>query len=374
VRTERGYRPDSVDAPHSPALRDGTSAPATKADLKTAAKMSLGLAVSGVLVWLTLRGEVPCLGGPPDCRVTKLAQLWTSLRAADYRWLALYLVMLAAIHLIRTVRWGLLLEPLGKPSFARLNRASAVGIMAMVLLPFRLGELARPLLIADSGKIRRSAALASVVVERVVDGIAMAAVLIVALLLSKPVTPDHRSLDLIRASGWCVFACFFALLVFCVAAYLQRQWAVRLTMKAFSPVSPQLARKLAEMLDAFIGGLKLVSDPRRIAWFALLTVLYWTVNGLGLMLVANLAFHLPLSTAGGPASIGTFQWAIIVGMGLFFPEPANAGNLVAYAWVLWGAQVAQYVSFGLFFLIQGQVPLGSLWRADRAEKEGQALA
>src|ERR1022692_3294746 len=51
-----------------------------------------------------------------------------------------YLGLLLVIHLVRTVRWGLLLEPLGHVGFARVNSASAVGFMLLVLLPLRLGE------------------------------------------------------------------------------------------------------------------------------------------------------------------------------------------------------------------------------------------
>ena len=136
-----------------------------------------GLAISGAALWLTLRGK-------------DLGAIADEIRQADYRYLAPYLaILLIAIHLARTVRWGILLEPVAKVPFGRLNAASAVGIMALVVLPFRLGEFARPYLVAQRPALRVSAALSSVVVERVVDGIFMGLLLVVALLAVPDGTP-----------------------------------------------------------------------------------------------------------------------------------------------------------------------------------------
>src|SRR5438045_9247623 len=116
--------------------------------------------------------------------------MWLSLRNADLRavgraiaaadpWrMAGFAAILVCIHLVRTVRWGILLEPLGHVGFKRLNSASAVGFMLLMVLPLRLGEFARPLLIArppaGAGvRLRRSGAMASIVVARIVDGIAI---------------------------------------------------------------------------------------------------------------------------------------------------------------------------------------------------------
>jgi len=359
-----------------------------KQSLSRAAKVLAGLAISALFIWLTLRGDVPCgPSEPPDCRISKLAQLWISLRTANYLALIPYAVILVAIHFMRTIRWGILLEPVGKPTFKRLNSASAIGFMALVIMPFRLGEFARPLLIAEKGKIRRSAAMASVVVERVIDGIAMGVVLIVALLFSHPATTDQKSIQLVRASGWIVCAFFAAVLAFCVVAYLKREWAVRLTERMLRPVSHKLAKKISDMLDAFIGGLKMVPDRKKIALFVILTVLYWGSNGLGMMLVARESFGFQLDVVAaftvlgvlvagvmipaGPAMIGTFHWAIIVAMSLFFPEPTRYGAIVAYAWVIWGAQFGQQVLFGLIFLLAGHISFGSLWQTNTSDEEDE---
>lgn len=336
-----------------------------------ALKVVLGLVISAFFIWLTLRG-------------TDLRQVGVSLASANYLYLVPYAAVLVAIHFCRVVRWGILLEPVGKPSFSRLNSAGAIGFMALMIMPFRLGEFARPLLIAEPGRIRRSAAMASVVVERVVDGIAMAIVLIVALLFSHPATSNQANLRWVRVGGLMVFAAFLALLVFLVVAYLKRELAVRIVERLASPVSPRLAERLAGMLDAFIGGLKLVQDRRKVALFFGLTAVYWGINGFGMALLAR-GFGLALEPAAtfavlgvlvvgvmipaGPGMLGTFQGAVLLAMQLFFPGESTEASIQAYAWVLWAAQFGQQVLFGLYFVATGRVSFGQLWESGEVEDE-----
>ncbi len=327
-------------------------------------QLAVGLAISAFFIWLTLRG-------------VELHNVIDALRAADLRYLAPYFAILTAIHFCRTLRWGILLEPVGKPTFGRLNLASAVGFMGLVVMPFRLGEFARPLLIAEHGKISPSAAMGSIVVERVVDGLCMALVLFVALFFSTPADSAPEQLAWARRGGLIVFAMFLAILAFIALAYVKRAFAVDLVRRAFSPLSTKLSEKLAGMLDAFIGGLRLVPDRRKIALFFGLTITYWSINGLGMLLLAR-GFGLDLDVAAaftllgilvigvmipaGPGMLGTFQGAVILGMELFFPGEAFKSAAFAYAWVLWAAQFGQQVLFGLYYVLLGRVSLSSLWR------------
>ena len=95
--------------------------------LKLFARTVLSLAMSAVFVWLSLRH-------------TDVRAVGRAMASAEPARLVAYVGMLLVIHLVRTVRWGLLLKPLGEVSFKRLNSASAVGWMLLVLLPLRLGE------------------------------------------------------------------------------------------------------------------------------------------------------------------------------------------------------------------------------------------
>jgi len=60
-----------------------------------------------------------------------------------------------------------------------------------------------------------------------------------------------------------------------------------------------------------------------------------------------------------------------VGMRLFFPEPAQFGAVVAYAWLVWAAQTGQQVLFGAYFLVRGHVSFGSLWQTSSADEEDE---
>jgi len=326
--------------------------------------------VSAAALWLTLRGK-------------DLGAIWAAVGEGDYRYLAPYLLVLLGIHLIRTVRWGLLLEPVAKVPFGRLNAVSAVGFMALVVLPFRLGEFARPYLVSDRPRLRVSAALSSVVVERVADGLFTGLLLIVTLLAVPEGTPG---LGFMRVAGVGVSLAFGGLLAFLVVAYLNRAMAVRLTARLLGPVSPRLAARASAMMDAFIHGLRLVPSRRKVAAFFLLTAGYWALNGWGMQLLARgFGLRLDLIDAftvlgvlvvgvmipAGPGMVGTFQGAVVLGLSLFVPREVADTRGVAYANVLWAAQIGFQVLLGMAFLFSPHVQLAKL--SASAKEAGEDL-
>ncbi|HTP26242.1 MAG TPA: lysylphosphatidylglycerol synthase transmembrane domain-containing protein [Anaeromyxobacteraceae bacterium] len=325
-----------------------------------------GLAISAAALTLTLRGE-------------RLDHIWANIVHADYVWLWPYLAILTVIHLMRTVRWGILLEPVAKVRFSRLNAVSAVGFMALMVLPFRLGEFARPYLIAERPNIRVSAALSSIVVERVADGLFTAVLLFVTLLA---VPEGTAGLHAFRLAGVIVFLSFGSLLAFLILAYKNRPRAVRLTHRLLDPFSPRLAERAAGMMDAFIHGLRLVPSRRKVAFFFGLTVLYWAASGWGIQIFArSFNFHLGLLDAytvlgglvvgvmipAGPGMVGTFQAATVGGLLLFAPnskEPA-----IAFANALWFVQLAQQTLFGLVFLFSRHIQMTRILEAPAEVEE-----
>jgi glycosyltransferase 2 family protein len=350
--------------------------------VKLAIRIVLSLAVSGVFVWLSLRH-------------TDVRAVGAAIAGADPLRVVGYLGLLLVIHLIRTVRWGILLEPLGHVPFRRLNSASAVGFMLLMLLPLRLGELARPLLIARpppgrSGvRIRRSGAMASCVVERIIDGLSVGVLGIVALHLLGT-SASGRNLGFARNAALFVAVGFFSLCLSLVLAFFLRPQALRLTRALLAPLSPRLADRLAEVLDTFISALHLGSGLR-VAAVLLLTALYWSTSAFALHLLAP-AFGMHLGrlmamtvlaiqvvgvmVPAGPGMIGTIQFFTQVGLSLFFPMavPAAAVQAAAFANTVWILQFGQQVCLGLMFLLAGHVSLRGLLLRDAAtpdDEEGE---
>ncbi|MFL5272105.1 MAG: lysylphosphatidylglycerol synthase transmembrane domain-containing protein [Anaeromyxobacteraceae bacterium] len=325
--------------------------------MKRAVQLAAGISVSVLALWLTVRGK-------------DLGAIWAAARAADYRWLLPYFAVALACYALRIVRWGVLLEPMARVRPARLVAASAVGLMALIVLPFRLGELARPCLVAE-GRLRASAALSSIVVEHIVDALSVGLVLVAALLLLPDGTPG---VGLLRFSAWVVLAGFSALAAVLAFAWRSRATAVSSLTQLLAPVAPGLAERGAAMLGAFLEGLRLVSSGRR-TLLLLLTVAYWATNAWAIALLAR-GFGFALTPAAaitvvgaivlgimipsGPGMLGTYQAGVVLGLSLFERGEGVAARAVAFANVLWAAQLGFQVVLGVAFLFSREIDLSRI--------------
>lgn len=332
--------------------------------MKRAVQTAVALAIAVGALWLTLRDK-------------PLGRIWAAARDADYRFLLPYVATLVAIHVVRTIRWGILLEPIAKVRFARLNAVSAVGFMALMVLPFRLGEFARPYLVAGED-VRASAAMSTIVVERVADGL-FTALLLVAALFSVPAAT--AGVAHWRFAGAVVFLAFLGVLAFLGIAYRNRALAVRIARAVVAPVSARAADRVAGMLDAFIHGLRMVPSRGKVALFVALTAAYWGLNAWGMQLLAR-GFGMSLGLVQSfavlgvlvvgvmipapPGMIGTFQAFTVAGLSIFVPREVVQDRGVAYAFVIWGVQLAQQVALGVFFLFSRHVRIGRLFAAPGA--------
>ncbi len=326
-------------------------------------KFGLGLAVSVASMWWALK----------DANV---AETWNAVVSASWaKTLFLYFWILVVIHLLRTLRWGNLLSELEAVPFKQLNEASAIGFMMLVVLPFRLGEFARPFLIADRSNIRRSAAMTTVVLERITDILVIALLLQVLMFFVPESAPNF---GVIHKAANVMFLVSVGGFSFLLLARWKHDLVTGLIRKVFGLLGPQRAEKVVGIVDGFVGALKQLPDRKNLMLFLLWTGLYWFINGVGMMLFANgfdcsgaegracLPLHVDMFQAhfvlcvviigmlipAGPAGAGTTQAALLVGLGVFFKDDVINSAGIAYSIALWVVQVAQQILFGLFFLIR----------------------
>lgn len=325
--------------------------------VKKTLQLIVSLAITTISFWWTFKD-------------VRWPEMWASLQSANYVWLLPYLLILTGIHLCRTLRWGNLLSGIEKVPFRKLNEASGIGFMMLIVLPFRLGEFARPFLIAQRSSIRRSSAMTSVVLERIIDGIIIAVMLRGLLFF----VPESDSLGHVRVGANIMFLVFFGGLVFLLLARWQHDRTVALIRGTFGRISPVLGEKVAYVVDGFVVALKQLPDGQNLTYFTLFTAGYWALNGIGMSVLAK-AFDngpTPLSLSlfqgfvvlavliiglmvpAAPGSAGTFQAFVVLGLSLFLPKEVVTASGVAYANVLWVAQILQQIAFGVLLMFSSQ--------------------
>ena len=110
-----------------------------------------------------------------------LQLLLKSLQGANYLYLFPIVVIIFVNMALRALRWGYLLRPIKKIGFLNLFASILIGFMANNVLPVRMGEFVRAYIIGRSERIRKSASFATVMVERLFDGLTVLGLLVVVL-------------------------------------------------------------------------------------------------------------------------------------------------------------------------------------------------
>jgi len=301
-------------------------------------------------------------------------------------YLAGFLALLAVTHFCRAWRWNNLLEPIDATlPPGRLLAISTVGFMFIMALPARLGEFVRPALIREKGRVSASAALGTIAVERIVDGLLVSLFVFGAFFF-------HRDHPYAREQGWMMPTAWIALGAFAAASLFlgfALRWpapSVRLAVRMTGTpwYAPRLAGVLELKLRNMIDGFLVLKDARNLIVFLLWSVVYWTANSLSFWVLAR-GFDLDVSVVGSfaitgliavgisvpntPALMGQFQWLTQLGLTLYVGEQVAAGTGLAFAIVLWALQVLWYMGTGAIALATPYVSLGEVWRSRRQDAE-----
>lgn len=262
-----------------------------------------------------------------------------------------FVALLLAYLFARGARWIFLLRPLAPVSLSTALSVGLAGSMWIALLPFRLGELARPLLLSRTTPIDVSRGLGVVALERVVDGLMIGLFFFATL-------RGHAGAELggLHRATVGVMALFvFALVVLLVMA----RWpgaAGRVVHATVGRVSPRLATWAADLSRGVAHGMAALPRGGPLAWFSIATLGYWAINAAAMWTLAR-ACDLPLSPAqmvavmavmnvallvpGGPAQLGIFQGGVALGLSVFLPaEVVHARGSTFVFWLYLGQLVA----------------------------------
>jgi uncharacterized protein (TIRG00374 family) len=287
----------------------------------------IGAAISIVALWFVLRG-------------VDLARTADVLARADLRWIGLAAIFSSSDLALRALRWQRLLRPIASVRYLHMLGYLLIGYLANNVLPARLGELVRSHYLGDREGISRASALGTVVVERIVDLVAVVGIASVALLVLS-VRGVVASAVLVGAAVAGLFLVVLALGI--VAHRLPGVDRIRVAVERW----PQV-RELASRLQ---GGLAVAGRPRTLAEALAVSAVAWTVailawaavgQSIGLQMsmgqAALIASGVALASAvpAGPSNLGTFELAAVeIGKAIGVPpDSAFALALIVHASIL----------------------------------------
>jgi glycosyltransferase 2 family protein len=314
----------------------------TRSRTTTLSLVTVGFVVSGVFTWLALRN-------------VHLEQVWTSLRESNYWWVIPSVAFLAASQGVRALRWQYLFPAQTRPPYRPVLAATLLGQFFNNVLPARAGEAARVIALNRSSGTAATEVVATVVVERLYDVIALLVMLFVLLPWLPEVTWVHAA---------SILAIALVVLTAAGVVVLVR-WGERPARWLLRPVArlPFVSVEQTERAAASIHrGVASLYDPTLALVAMTLTAASWILLALSAWVLMK-GFDLGLSPlAGGlvmvsvglglilpssPAAVGVFEAAALIALKAYGIEKSAA---LSYALVLHAVNFFPYIVAGVVVL------------------------
>jgi len=278
-------------------------------------------------------------------RQVDLKQSWNALGRLNGPYMLVPLTMLFVNLPLRAWRWQLIFPSSRRPGLGACLTVLGIGSMANFLLPGRAGDLARCVLLGRGDSLTEtSRSLATLAVEKVLDGLALVGMVLFAVWASHP---PHWVLDLLRVAT----LIFGGALVLLVALRYRTRALIDSVRRGFRLVHlSSLEEKFDGLLTSFADGLSAVNSAGQMLTLLLMTAAIWTTEagsiwglagalGLGVSLksavVASAVLGLGLMIPAAPGGLGTYE---LFGTEAFklagiAASSALALTVVIHAWV-----------------------------------------
>ncbi|MBW2306841.1 MAG: flippase-like domain-containing protein [Deltaproteobacteria bacterium] len=309
----------------------------------------IGLIFSSVFIYLAFRN-------------VEWGLVWQVLHEIDSLYILPFILCGILVQIIRNFRWAYILEPVERIEWWPLFAITSVGFMAICILPARLGEFVRPYLISRARPIRMSSAMATVVLERVMDGMALVLILVPFVFI----VPMPRWVAPLGIFAAILFFASFGILLMLA---LYRTWALERIQWLLKWIPSRLSVKIMNLLNSFVDGLDVLPSARKAIGLLAYTILLWFLYavmawilffsfrfplGFREALILEIIVGLALMIPAAPAFVGNFHIGSVVALSLFDIAKAPA---ISYALLLHVLTVSVIMGLGLIFLLVSPVPM-----------------
>ena len=298
-----------------------------------------------------------------------LAGFADELRRVDYVWLVPSAVCTLLGYVLRGVRWRVILSGAAQAPLSTLFPVLIMGFATNNLLPGRLGEFWRAYLLGRKRNVPKTFALASVVVERVFDGLTLIALL--AIVSTVIQLPDRgREVELLAAG-------VFAAATLALVVLLWKPGVVQVPLRrALRPLHSGLSTWIEVRFETFVDGLASLRQAPVLGLAAALSAGVWIAEAssylflsrgvnLGLpsalelpaIVLAVVIINLGIMIPSGPGYVGTQEFFGTTALGVV---GANAQAALALILVSHVVQYTLVTGLGLVFFAREQLSPGDL--------------
>ncbi|MCH7654520.1 MAG: flippase-like domain-containing protein [Chloroflexi bacterium] len=326
-----------------------------------------------------------------------LGETWSAAAGANYAYLVPAIAVYFVSLYVRSYRWRYLLQPFAAVHSWRLYPVILVGYMANNILPVRLGELARSYYLSVREPVRGSTALATILVERVFDGLTLLVFLAVAALFLPIEALALRIGETRGLAPWGVAALlaapFVGVLAGIVLVALRPEPSRALVQRLTQRLPGGAGARVQGVADRFIAGFEGLHRPSRLGavfarsvpiWLAEAVMYYIVALGFDLqdqlggplamasaILVVTAASNLATALPSSPGSLGPFEALAVLALVFLGVDGETA---LAYAIVLHLALLLPVIAAGLAHLAARGLTLGELMRRREAAVAPDAQA
>ena len=302
----------------------------------------LGMVVSAVFIGLLFYRTDPI-------------EVLSELRAANYWWVIPAVAIYFASVWVRAIRYRFIVRSV-KPIPARpLFAVLIIGYMANNLLPARAGELVRAYALSHKHGVSKMAALGTVAVERLFDGVTLLGFLALTVLW----LGGDGALTNLTLVSVPIFAA--ALAVFAVALGAP-DWTERLVDRLSRLLPGRFQERVFELACSFVEGLRSLRHPDAFAWVTLTSIAAWLLEatvyllvgyafglraGFGYYVMAVGAGNLAITAPSSQGGIGPFEFfvkAVLISAG------AAEGVAAAYSFAVHAVIIMPATILGLYYL------------------------
>jgi len=302
---------------------------------------ALGIIISIVFLILAVRN-------------INFSEFLAAMKQARFIYIIPAVIIYISGFLFRAVRWQFIMEPVKKIKFHSSFSVVMIAWMANNLLPARLGEIIRAYVIGKKEQISKSASFATIIIERILDGLTIILFFfIMALLLDLPLWEQK--------TGYIAGALFIGILIFLIlikTKQIHKSKPVNFLVNIFPD---KISDKIPYILNRFAKGLDFFSTGKKQVFTALLSLLIWLLEACTFYLVikslnlplpwyaafqALIIINLGILIPSSPGYIGTYHYFCILALSIFGIEKEPA---LTYAIIIHALQFISVTSLGLFF-------------------------